>query len=248
MRSVDRRTGKPMTRSRPSFAGLAGLAIACAPAADRPTTDVVVTAAPETAAAVPATAAPTPSASVATVIEDGAPLSPGLMQFTGMVRPTKGGFDVRGVTFDHGALTDALASQRPADADSDWMLGAKLRVTADLVREGSDASPPSGGLAVQSRSGTWFRVRRLERVEVAAPAVKIEGELARSKGLYSIAGHLVTADDLGWSLVVLNGQFEKKRVRLWGQPRAVHCEPNAQCLVGGSLPMFDVGRADVLKP
>ncbi len=245
MRSVDRPGG---TRAAGRAAKLAFLWVlwGCTKPHDQPTAEVDVTAAPQTTAAAPATAAPVASASAARVIEDGAPLSPGLVELTGMVRPTKGGFDVRGVTIDHAALTDAVAPQRPAGAGSDWVLGAKLRLTADLVREGSDEPPASGGLAVQSRAGTWFRVRRIDRVEVVAPAVPIEGELARSKGLYAIAGHLVTADDLGWSLASLNGKFEKKRVRLWGQPRTVHCEPNAQCLVEGSLPMFDVGRAEVL--
>jgi hypothetical protein len=249
MGRVYNRAVRRAKRSGPGFAVLAGLALGCAPASDRPTTDVVVVTPPDPVATAASVAPPVTSAAAAPVeIGDGAPLSPGLRQFTGMVRPTKGGFDVRSVTIDHGALVDALASQRPAGADSEWMLGARLRVTAELVKEGSDDPPPSGGLAEQSRAGTWFRVKRLERVEVVAPAVEIQGELARSKGLYSIAGHLVTADDLGWSLVVLNGQFEKKRVRLWGQPRTVVCEPHAQCLVGGSLPMFDVGRAEVIKP
>jgi hypothetical protein len=59
-----------------------------------------------------------------------------------------------------------------------------------------------------------------------------------------VGQHLVRRDDLDWSLVA--GWKDGDRVRLWGQPRVVVCDPRAQCLLGGSIPMFDVGRAQKL--
>jgi hypothetical protein len=73
----------------------------------------------------------------------------------------------------------------------------------------------------------------------------IEGTLARSKGFFSLAGRLIIRDDLAWSLAPSGGR-EGDRVRLYGQPRTVVCEPGAQCLIEGSLPLFDVGRAERL--
>lgn len=218
----------------------------CAASADRPAETEVVVPVPSTGSA-PSASAPA-SAAAPQTIADGEPLRSGLVRFQGMVRPTKGGFDVRGVIVDYDDLSRAAASRDGAAAHPESLLGAKVRITAELAREGgADDTPEDPAVAVQRRTGSWFGVRRIEKLEVIAEPVRIEGEVRRSKGLYQVGDHLVTSDDLGWSLVELNGRFESKRVRLWGQPRTVVCEPNAQCLVGGSLPMFDVGRAEIVR-
>jgi hypothetical protein len=217
----------------------------CSSGADRPATEVVVPPPSSSSASAPPAGA---SAEVPVTIGDGAPLRVGLVRFEGMVRPTKGGFDVRGVIVDHGELASALSGRRAPAAHPEALLGAKVRMVAELARAGGvDDTPQDPSIAVQRRTGTWLDVRRIDSLEVVAEPVQIEGEVQRSKGLYQVGNHLVTADDLGWSLIELNGRFESKRVRLWGQPRTVICEPNAQCLIGGSLPMFDVGRAEVVR-
>ena len=95
------------------------------------------------------------------------------------------------------------------------------------------------------RVGDFFSARRVHAVAIVAPPVVIEGTVSRSKGLLQVGDHLVTRDDLAWSL---QGKDPiGKRVRLWGQPRTHVCDPRAQCLVGGTIPMFDVGRAELVN-
>lgn len=167
-------------------------------------------------------------------------LEEGHVSWEGMVAPTKGGYDVRGVTLDGEALPRLLG---PLEGGADGILGAIVRVTGHLERAGADATNQEGGVAVQSRAGTWFVLTRLERVELVASAQMIEGVLGRSKGLYSVGARLVTPKDLAWSLRDVE---VGTRVRLWGQPRTYVCQPHEQCLIEGSIPMFDVGRAELL--
>ena len=175
-----------------------------------------------------------------------APLEEGIVSWEGLVRPTKGGHDVRGVTLDSDVIPRALGASAGDGLpnDSEWFLGAIVRVTADLRKEITEHA--EGGLAVQTREGTWYRAARIDSVELVARPQVIEGKLARSKGFFTLAGHLLSRGDLAWSLSPTGGK-EGDWVRVWGQPRTVVCEPNAQCLTTGSLPLFDVGRAS-LKP
>jgi hypothetical protein len=225
-----------------SVLGLLGCGPGAAPAA----TDVAVPR-PPSATAAPAETSPAAAASPRVLAAD-RPLEAGFVQFEGMVRPTKGGYEVRGVTLEASLLAEGFAGHAPAHGDADWLLGAKVRITGELVREGGeDEAPGAGGLAVQARSGVWFRMTRLARVELVKDAEVVEGVLARSKGMFSIGGHLVTSEDLGWSLPGKRDALDGLRVRLWGQSRVVVCDPNAQCLTTGSLPMFDIGRAQAVK-
>lgn len=177
-------------------------------------------------------------------ISDADPLLPGLVRFEGMAAPTKGGIDVRGVTFSVEALSDALATTGAGRVQESDLLGAKLAVVAELARESAE-EPSDGGEVVQSRAGTWLLAKRLLSARIAAPPRAVTGEVTRSKGYYAVGSYLISRRDLAWSLP---GQDPVgKRVRLWGQPRTVVCDPNAQCLIGGSLPLFDVGRAELVR-
>jgi len=196
---------------------------------------------PESAPAPPASDASDAEPAPRAIADDGA-LAAGLVEFSGVVRPTKGGLDVRGVTFALETLQSTLP-ERDRELSYDELLGAKLRVVAEL--EAREAEPQSGGLAVQTRSGHWFEARRLLSAEVLKRATLLEGEVGRSKGFFSVEKHLVTRDDLGWALRGVDPVG--KRVRLWGQPRVQVCAPAAQCLIGGELPMFDVARAELVK-
>jgi len=171
------------------------------------------------------------------------PLEEGHVVFEGMVRGTKGGYEVRDVIIDDHVLEGALGPPG-ADGTRRELLGSVLRIEGDLTKH---TTPPQkdSDEPEQMRSGTWFEASRIDSAKVAKPAEVIEGTLARSKGFYSIAGRLVSHEDFERYL----GRRESKpsdRARLYGQPRTVHCEPNAQCLVGGSLPLFDVARAEWL--
>ena len=170
-------------------------------------------------------------------------LREGLVKFEGVVRPTKGGLDVRGVTLALERLQGVLPEEHRA-LGYDELLGAKLRVVVVLEARSSD-SPAPGAPAIQSRSGDWFVAQELRSAKVLEPAVMIEGEVSRSKGLMAVGEHLVTRADLAWSLRGVDPIG--KRVRLWGQPRTHVCDPRAQCLVGGSIPMFDVARAELVE-
>lgn len=183
----------------------------------------------------------------AKVLADGAPLEEGQVVFQGMVRPTKGGFDVRGVTLDGGETPPRV---RLPQGDSgpplsyDGLLGAVLRVTAELRRVTSEPRA-DGSPRVQSRGGMWFHAERVLDLELVKRPEVVEGEIQRSKGLFSVGPYLVERSELGWALPNDGGE-KGGRVRLYGQPRTVVCEPNAQCLLGGELPLFDVGRAERL--
>lgn len=182
-----------------------------------------------------------PSAGGPRVLADDAPLESGLVRFDGMVVPTKGGLDIRGVVFSEEELSSALRGEGVA---GEALLGAKVRVVVELARV--DSGPEAQGeVVVQRRAGVSYHARKLISAEVVAPPERIEGEVRRSKGFYSVGDYLVTRDDLAWALV--GKEVEGARVRLWGQPRIVVCEPEAQCLIGGELPIFDVGRAEIVK-
>ena len=199
-----------------------------------------------------AASAPRAAPSAAPPEEDGE-LRAGRRTFRGMVRPTKGGYEVRGVIFEDGALPDALAKSVMDGIPSDpqWFLGSVVRVTAEIVADEYEADAPDQvgkprGLVEQRRSGTWLTAKTIERVELVARAETVEGVLSRSKGFFEVGKYLVRRDDVAWSLAGSGGGKEGERVRLWGQPRIVRCHPDAQCLEGGSLPIFDVGRAEKL--
>jgi hypothetical protein len=226
---------------------LAALLAACGTAADRPAPPTssapVRSGIPSASAEAPSGEPPPPSTGSVVKVADGAPLPDGLVTFEGMVTPTKGGFDVRGVTLDGGTFPQKLAASSPdAPRDPDGFLGAVVRVTAELRRHDDGPPDPPGGIAIQRRSGPHVQVVRLEAIEWVKPPVMIEGKLQRSKGLMQLGEHLVTRRDLAWALAP-DGAEDGDRVRLWGQPRVYRCAPNEQCLMEGSIPMFDVGRA-----
>lgn len=169
------------------------------------------------------------------------PLKEGLVSFQGMLQGTKGGFDVRGVILDFDDLRAAL----PSDArrkSNDELLGAKLEIVAELIAHHAEPQKPDEP-QIQMRSGDWFSATKLVSAKVVAPAVRIEGVVGRSKGLLTVGKHLVTRDDLDWSLK--GADAVGKKVRLWGQPRIYRCPPQAQCLLEGEIPMFDVARAEL---
>lgn len=189
------------------------------------------------------TANPMPDRHAVKTLDEAAPLEEGVVAFEGMVRPSKGGYDVRGVTLDDTALRRWMAQALDGlPRDPEWFLGARVKVTAELREH--EGTSPKGGLAVQTREGRFFSVSRLDSVELVKNAETIEGTLAPSKGFFALSGHLVTRDDLGWSLSPTGAQAGD-RVRLRGQSRVVKC-PTPQCLLGGSLPLFDVARAERL--
>jgi len=179
--------------------------------------------------------------------EEEGELRAGRRTFRGMVRPTKGGYEVRGVIVDGQSLTEALARSAIDGIPSNpqWFLGAEVRITAELIAH-EDAPRPPGGLAEQRQEGSWLGAPRVELAELVARAEVVEGELLRSKGFFQVGPYLVNREDLRWSLSASGGGKDGERVRLWGQPRIVHCAPGSQCLRGGSLPIFAVGRAEKL--
>jgi hypothetical protein len=215
-------------------------------------TAVAASQATSTASAV-ATTDPTPTATASATAAASAPadidgpITAGLRTFRGMVTPVKDGYSVRGIVLADSSLPQALAksSVDGIPKDSEWFLGAVVRVTCNVV-EHESTPPTKGGLAVQSHQGEWMGCPTVQTAEIVAKAVEIEGKLARSKGLFQIEGHLIESQDLDWALTSSGGAKEGMRVHLWGQPKVVHCEPNMQCLEGGSLPMFEVGRAKKL--
>ena len=170
-------------------------------------------------------------------------LREGLVTLEGVVRPTKGGLDLRGVTLALERLKRVLPEESRA-VGYDELLGSKLSVVVELeARHGAAAAPDQP--AIQARSGDGFVARELREATILEPPVVIEGEVSRSKGLLAVGKHLVTKSDLSWSLRGVDPMG--KRVRLWGQPRTHVCHPQAQCLVGGSIPMFDVARAELVE-
>jgi hypothetical protein len=187
-----------------------------------------------------------PASSPSDEVSEDAPLEQGHAIFRGMIRPTKGGYEVRGAIVDDSALRKALASAPGSDPkNADWFLGAMVRIEGELQKHEAPAAQRQDEPAAQMRSGPWIEVTRIDAATIVEPAKVIEGKLSRSKGFFALSGRLVTPADLDWSLAPEGGR-EGDRVRLYGQPRTVVCEPNAQCLIQGSLPLFDVGRAERL--
>ena len=216
-----------------------GPLLACTTAAPPDKHETVSVAAPPSAEA-PPTAQPVERAAAPAVLGPTEPLRESLVAFEGMVRTTKGGYDVRCLKLDVTVLGPMLPP--PASAHAAWPLGCQVRITADLVREQALREADREEI-VQRREGEFFRVRRLEGVALVAPAERVEGKLHRSKGFFSIGGKLVGRDDLAWSLRELGGEYEGKEVVLWGQSHTVKCDPRAQCLIGGELPLFFVAHA-----
>lgn len=193
---------------------------------------------------------PEPVASVSStpdgvrVLGRSGPLESGRVSFEGVVRPTKGGFDVRGVSFDDAPFRAQLAGfvdGKPVDPD--WFLGALVQVTTTLEKRHVASATDDAGLVMQTKVGDFFVTTGPVQVELRANAVLLEGTLVRSKGFFGVGGRLVGAPDVAWALV---GAKVGAKVRLWGQPYDQKCRPEAQCLVGGVLPLFDVGRGEVL--
>lgn len=148
------------------------------------------------------------------------------------------------VVEDEGFARKLLGAAGGDPKDPEWFLGAVVRVTGEL-RHVKVAPPAAGEEIVQMRSGDFWRAGGVSEVTLVKAAEVIEGTLERSKGFFGVAGKLVTREDLGWSLSPTGGEAGA-RVRLHGQSRTVVCEPNAQCLLEGSLPLFVVGRAERL--
>ncbi len=217
--------------------------LACTPSAaeteppDRP----IALSEPEPAPEQPSVPAPAPSSAKPRSIADDESLTAGLVEFKAMVRPVKGGLDVRGVTLSLEELKAALP-EAERGKQHDELLGVRLLVVAELEARHSEPQKP-GEPAIQTKAGSWFSATKLVSAEIIQPAVEIQGVVRRSKGLFSVGKHMVTSDDLSWSLS--GAEVVGKKVRLWGQPRTYHCPPESQCLIGGQIPMFDVARAEI---
>jgi hypothetical protein len=192
-----------------------------------------------TAARAPSPAPPSDKGAPLREIPGEEPLVEGRVAFEGMARPTKGGVNVRGVTLDDAEVARYLAAQTQGDAH----LGARLRIVATLRKVESPPQRP-GEPVMQMRTGTFFVPHAIESITIVKPAETIEGTLSRSKGLFAVGDRLVTSEDLGWSL---RDAKTGDRVRLYGQPRTYVCPPDAQCLIGGSIPLFDIGRAEHMR-
>lgn len=153
-----------------------------------------------------------------------------------MARPTKGGVSVRGVTLDEADVARLLEREAKGDA----YLGARLRVVATLQKVENAPQKP-GEPVMQMRVGTFFVPRAVESITIVKAAEVLDGVLSRSKGMFAVGGRLVTSEDLGCAL---RDAKSGDHVRLYGQPRTYVCPPDAQCLLGGSIPLFDIGRAE----
>lgn len=178
-------------------------------------------------------------------IADGADVRPGYVSFTGMVTPVKDGFHVRGVTVTEMLRARMKDTHDVTPKDPDWFLGAKVKLTGTVARH-EDHPMSEGGVVSQGHDGSWLAMDVVDRVELVAMPVMVEGTLTRSKGLFQIGEYLVTKDDLAWSLVSSGGGKDGDRVRLWGQPRIYPCDPREPCSSEGSIPLLDVGRAEKL--
>ncbi len=188
---------------------------------------------------------PIPSATPeAAAAEESGPIAEGLTTWRGMVVPTKGGFQIRDVTVEHGRFTELLFASAidGLPSDPDWYLGAVVRVRGTVVRH-ADEAPDGGPIHAQRRAGSWLGASRLEWVELVKNAEQIEGVLHRSKGFFSVGKALVAPRDIGWAIA---GAQEGDKVKLWGQLHVQVCDPRAQCLLEGSLPIFAVGRGKKL--
>lgn len=221
-------------------------AAGCAsPASPTATTEVSLPAAASGAASSPAASASVVSPADATKIAEGDDVRPGYISFTGMITPAKDGFHVRGVTVTEKLRDRMKDTHDVTPTDPDWFLGAKVTLTGRVVQR-EDHPMSEGGIVSQGHEGAWLAMDAVDGIELVAMPVVVEGTLTRSKGLFQIGEYLVTKDDLAWSLVSTGGGKEGDRVRLFGQPRVHHCDPRAQCLSGGSIPLLDVGRAQKL--
>jgi hypothetical protein len=180
-------------------------------------------------------------------IADDAPLRAGLVAFEGMVRPVKGGLEVRSVVLDESLVRNAMTQSADGlPSDPDWFLGARVRVVATLVFHQAGSARGPNGEIMQLREGPSFEAKAPVSIELRKNAETIEGILGPSKGMFQLAGHLISREDLGWSLAGKGGAQSGDRVRLRGQSRTYVCPPMAQCLTSGVLPLFDVARAERL--
>ncbi|MFO0612935.1 MAG: hypothetical protein U0414_10125 [Polyangiaceae bacterium] len=219
-------------------------------------------------AVTPSTPASSPPKNAPAEIAEADPVHPGYVSFTGMITPAKDGFSVRGVVVTE-KLRDQIRSVVDVlPKDPDWFIGAKVKLTGKVAQHDDDPRGPGlaggpGGIVSQGHDGAWMSLDVIDRIELVALPVVVEGELTRSKGLFALdpctetphekgapptrpCSYLVSRGDLAWSLVGSGGGNEGDRVRLFGQPRLVVCDPRDPCLTGGTIPMFDVGRAEKL--
>ncbi|HEY8379366.1 MAG TPA: hypothetical protein VIK91_22885, partial [Nannocystis sp.] len=147
---------------------------------------------------------------------------------SGMIRPTKGGYMVGEAVVAGELLREALARAPGRDPkDPEWFLGAVVRIEGELRESEASSGRGPDGLAQQTREGSYTAIVRVDAATIEKPAVAIEGELGRSKGLFSLAGHLIAAQDLDWALAPEGGR-PGDRVRLYGQPRTYVCAPYEQ--------------------
>jgi len=190
---------------------------------------------------------PAPPSALPGEIADDAPLREGFVAFEGMLRPVKGGLDVRSVVLDESVVRKAMAQSADGlPSDPDWFLGARVRVVVTLVfHQGGSARGPNGEI-MQVREGPSFEAKAPISIELRKNAEIIEGTLGRSKGFFELGGHLISSEDLAWALTGKGGAQSGDRVRLRGQSRTYVCPPMAQCLTSGVLPLFDVARAERL--
>ncbi len=219
-----------------------GLVVACAQApAEAPALPPPAPAPVVSAPKVPsASASSVPEASArAKVLGERDKLEAGLVTFEGMARPANGGLDVRGVLLDESDVKGALAE--PV-ADLETLMGARLRVTASLTEHDESVNVPSRGEVAQQRTGHFFQPKKLHAVAVLADAQVLEGTLGRSKGFFTLEGRLVDHHELDRALAP-KPAASGEHVKIYGQARTVVCDPHAQCLIEGSLPVFDIGRA-----
>jgi hypothetical protein len=172
----------------------------------------------------------------AATLSDDEPLRAGLVRFEGMVLRTKGELSVRGLTLDEETLLGALAPPLRV-ASMDGALGAKVRLTAELIER--ESSGP------ERRAERYLLLGRLVRAELVAEAEALEGVVSRTKGLYEVGSRLVVGRDLEVALGAARADLTGKRVRLFGQRRDVPCA-GGQCMAGGTLPMFEVARGELV--
>ena len=99
--------------------------------------------------------------------------------------------------------------------------------------------PGSAEIHPQRRAGSWLTASGLETVELVKHAEHVEGVLRQSKGFFAVSGVLVGDADAAWALAGLRKGDE---VKLWGQLHVHTCDGRGQCLVGSSLPIFEVDR------
>lgn len=181
-------------------------------------------------------------------VPEGGEVKPGHVTFVGMIRPAKDGFHVGAVTVTEHLRERMRDVEDVKPADPEWFVGAKVKLTGQVERH-EDHPMDSNGIVSQGHDGSWLAMDAIERVELVAMPVVVEGTLAApppgatgGAQTFAIGDYLVTADDLAWSLVASGGAKIGARVRLVGQPRPA-CDPRGPCPPTMTPPIFDVARA-----